>query len=136
MSATVGTGSGVHDERVTSPQWSVVIRIITPTSWTRWDILGLTVESHNSVIGFTDRTSRDVFFDVRALDILHILRDGFGSGQPVRVIVSRSQVALFVHAAEHEWHGAELSHTRTSSSKILRVDEFVALGVKQGVAVP
>lgn len=129
LSATLGTGTGVHDEGVTHPEG-------VPVGWAFWDFIILRVDSHDFRFGFADGASRDVFLEVLALDVLHSHWHTFTSGQPVRVIVSAGNVALFVQVAEHEWHWAKHSWTRTSRAKILTVSSFVGLGKEERVTVP
>lgn len=129
LSAALRTGTSVHDKRPTNPH-----RL--PVSWAFWNLLVLRVDSHDSGRGFADGASGDVLLDLGSSDVLHGHWHLLGSGQPVRVVVSRGNVALLVEVAEHEWHGAEHSWARTGGTEVLSVSSLVGLGEEKRVTVP
>jgi hypothetical protein len=94
------------------------------------------MDSHDFGFGFADRTSRNVFLQILALDVFHGHWHRFTGRQPVGVIVSGGDVALFVQITEHEWHWGEHSWARTSRAKILTVSSFVGLSEEKRVTVP
>jgi hypothetical protein len=94
------------------------------------------MDSHDFGFGFADGTSRNVFLQILALDVFHGHWHRFTCRQPVGVIVSGSDVALFVQITEHERHWGEHSWARTSRAKILTVSSFVGLSEEKRVTVP
>lgn len=130
LSSTRFASTSVHNKTETSPVDTF------PVSWTVWSFFILRVDGNKFGWSFADDASRDVSFEIGTSDVFHGGWHSFISRQPVRVVVSASNVTLLVEVTEDEWHGGKRSKTRAWCTKILGDSSFVTGGVKERVTFP
>lgn len=130
LSSTRFASTSVHNKTETGPVDTF------PVCWAVWGFFVLRVDSDEFSWSFTDDASRDVSFEIGASDVFHGRWHSCVGGQPVRVVVSASDVTLLVEVTEDEWHGSKRSEARAWSTEILSNSSFITCGIKERVTFP